>query len=890
MMWLMRARRWLGGLLGRSRFEREMTDEMAHHVELEIRDRMAGGMGEVEARRTALRDFGGVERWKEESRQARGFGGRDALWQDLRYGLRTLRGSPVFTLVAVATLAVGIGATTAVFSVVDGLLLRPLAYRQPDRIVRLLSYEEDGTGRGTISAPDFYDWMDQSTAFEDGALYDEYTPTLTVNGSATKVDAASVGASFFEVLGVHPAVGRFFLPEEDAGGANRVVLSWGLWNDVFGGDPDVVGRVIDLSGFPYTVVGVAPPMEDPGLSGSSWGAPRLWRSTPRYFRTNGRGGRSFTAIARLKPGVTREQAQMQLRSIQARLAERYPDDDANNVPRVASLKEDLVGGVRPVLWVLLAAVGLVLLIACANVANLLLFRAASRGREVAMRTALGASRGRVVRQLMVESLLLALLGAAAGIGLAALATRALVALAAGQLPRADAVGLDLPVLGFALASACGAAFMFGLVPALHTARVDLRSALGDGGRGTTSGARGRLRTGVVAAQVAMAVVVMLGAGLLGRSLLRLQSVDPGVAASRVLVMRIDPPPDPYDPSTDDGDGALFGLYDRIDGRLAALPGVQAVGMIDLLPMSGSFDGNGFRIVGRPVPAPGYELSEETRAVSPGYFGAMGIPLIAGRNIRPSDNGDKDAENVVVVNQSFARRYFPAGNALGAQLHMFDPDAPPARIVGIVGDVTQFTLDQAPEPVIYVPQAQAPDWQQDEPWIVLRTSGDPATLTAAARSAIHAIEPRTPVYSARPMKAVVDATLARPRFRTFLLLAFAGIAFLLAAIGVYGMVAYGVSRRLPELGVRMAMGADARRILGHVLGQGLRPVLLGAVVGLLVGFAAVRLLARFLYQVGVADPVTFVAVPLSLAGVAAVAALLPALRAARTSPARVLRAE
>ncbi|MEJ2186673.1 MAG: ABC transporter permease [Gemmatimonadota bacterium] len=890
MMWLTRVRSWLSGLVGRSRFEREMSAEMAHHLELEVRDRVAAGMGEVEARRTALRDFGGVERWKEESRAARGFSGWDALWQDLRYGLRTLRGSPAFTLVAVATLAVGIGATTAVFSVVDGLLLRPLAYRQPDRIVRLLSYAEDGSGRGTISAPDYYDWMEQSTAFESGALYDEYSPTLMVEGAATKVNAASVGASYFDVLGVRPAVGRFFLPAEDAGGSARVVLSWGLWHDVFGGDPGVVGRVIDLSGFPYTVVGVASPMEDPGLSGASWGAPRLWRSTPRYFRTNGRGSRSFTAIARLRPGVTREQAESQLRAIQARLAKEYPAQDANRVPRIASLKDDMVGGVRPVLWVLLAAVGLVLLIACANVANLLLFRAAARGREMAMRTALGASRGRVVRQLMVESLLLALLGAVAGVGLAVLATKALMALAAGQLPRAEAVGIDVPVLGFALAVACGAAFLFGLLPALHTTRVDLRGALGDGGRGTTSGSQGRLRTGVVAAQVAMAVVVMLGAGLLGRSLLRLQAVDPGVAASRALVMRIDPPPDPYDPSTDAGERSLFGLYDRIDRRLAALPGVQAVGMVDLLPMSGSFDGNPFLIVGRPTPEPGHLPSEETRAISPGYFDAMGIPLTAGRNVRPSDNGDEDAENVVVVNQSFVRRYFPDGGALGAQLRMFGPHSPPARIVGIVGDVTQFSLDRAPQPVLYLPQAQAPAWQQDEPWIVLRTNGDPATLTSAARSAIHQIEPRTPVYSAQPMKAVVSATLARPRFRTFLLLAFAGIAFLLAAIGVYGMVAYAVSRRLPEIGVRMAMGADARRILRHVLGQGLWPVLLGGGVGLLAGLAAVRLLAGFLFQVGAADPVTFVAVPLSLAAVAALAALLPARRAARTSPARVLRAE
>ncbi len=890
MGWLTRTRRWVGGLLGRSRFERDMGDEMAYHLEMEVRERMAAGMSAAEARRTALRDFGGVERWKERARAARGFGGADALRQDLRYGWRALRGSPAFTLVAVATLAVAIGATTAVFGVVDGLLLRPLGFREPDRIVRLLSYDADGGGRGTISAPDFYDWMEQSTAFEGGALYDEYQPTLEADGGAMKVDAASVGAAFFDVLGVRPALGRFFLPEEDQGGAARVVLGWDLWQDAFGGDSAVVGRVVRLSGYPYTVVGVAQPMEDPGLSGAGMGAPRLWRSTPRYFRTNGRGGRSFTAVARLAPGVTIERAQDELTVIQARLAEKYPDQDANHVPRVVSLKDDLVGGVRPTLLVLLASVALVLLIACANVANLLLFRAAGRGREIALRTALGASRGRVVRQLMVESVLLAVLGAAGGVALAQLATRGLVALAGSQLPRAGAVGVDLRVLAFALAVGCGAALLFGLVPALHTARTDLRAGLGDGGERATGRGSGRLRSAAVVVQVALAVVVMLGAGLLTRSLVRLQRVDPGMAVDRALVLHVDPPVDPYDPSTDAGEQALLALYDRLEERLGALPGVEAVGMTDLLPMSGNFDGNAFAVVGRPDPEPGHEPSEETRAVSPGYFRAMGIPLVEGRAIQASDGRGGDAEDVLVVNRSFVRRWFPDGGALGARLRMFGADAPPRRIVGVVGDAAQFTLERPDDPVVYLPLAQAPDWQQDEPWIVVRASGDPAALAPAARAVIHDVEPATPVYQVQPMGAVVSATLARPRFRTFLLGAFAAVAFLLAAVGVYGMVAYGVSRRLPELGIRMAMGADARRVLGHVLGQGLRPVLVGGGVGTVVGLGAARLLGAFLFQVRATDPLTFVLVPAALVAVAALAALFPAARAARLSPAAVLRTE
>ncbi|MDP2479991.1 MAG: ABC transporter permease [Candidatus Palauibacterales bacterium] len=808
---------------------------------------------------------------------------------DLKYALRQLRRSPGFALVAILTLALGIGATTAVFSVVDQLLLRPLGYPHPDRIVRLLDVQAGG-GRGTISSPDFHDWMAQSSSFQSAALYDEYAPTLSVNGTPRKLPAASVGASYFDVLGVKPEVGRFFLPAEDEGGSSRVVLSWGLWHDGFGADPGVVGRVVDLSGFPYTIVGVAPPMEDPGLSGGHGDAPRLWRSTPRYFGTNGRGGRSFTAIARLKRGVTIGETRSELAAIQARLARRYPEADAGHSATVVSLKDSLVGKVRPMMWLLLAAVGLVLLIACANVANLLLFRASGRAGEIAVRSALGASRGRVVRQLMVENLLLAFLGTAAGLGLAATITRGLVALAAGQLPRIGSVGLDPRMLVVAAAIGGLAVLLFGLLPARRAARVDLRGTLVEGGRGTVASG-GRLRAAALGAQVAMAVLVMLGAGVLGRSLLRLRAVDPGVSADRALVLRIDPPSRPYDPSTEAGEAATLRLYERIRDRLRTLPGVRAVGMIDLLPMSGNFDGNGFSIEGRPAPAPGHGLTAETRAVSPGYFDAMGIPLVEGRGMAASDNRTDSSENVLFVNQAFARRHFPDGHVLGARVRVFSPDAPPARVVGVVGDVTQFSLDQPPVPVIYVPQSRAPDWLQDEPWIVLRAAGsDPGALASAARTAIHDLEPNTPIYGVRSMTAVVSATLARPRFRAVLLSAFAFLAFLLAGVGVYGVVAYSVSQRLPELGIRVALGADATDILGFVVGHGLRPVLGGAALGLAAGLMAVRLLGGLVYGVSTLDPSTFAAVPLLLIGAAALAAWIPARRASRVSPMTILRSE
>ncbi|MGK7313267.1 MAG: ADOP family duplicated permease [Candidatus Longimicrobiales bacterium M2_2A_002] len=883
-----RVRRWISAIVSRGRLEREMSAEMAHHLELEIEDRVRRGMDPAEARRTARRDFGGVERWKEEARSARGLGGWDALRQDLRYAWRTLAGSPGFAAVSVLTLALGIGATTAVFSVVDGLLLEPLGYGTPERIVRLLEYDEAGEGRGTISQANYFDWMDASETLEAGALYDEYRPTLRLEGGARKVDAASVGVDYFRVLGLRPQLGRFFLPEEAEGGSSRVVLGDGLWRDVFGGDPSVIGRVLDLNGFPYTVVGVAPPFEDPGLSGPVAPAPRLWRSPPSYFYSNGRGGRSFTAVARLAPGVSLSQAQSELETIHSGLREEYPEANAGHFVHVVPLKNDLVGDTAPVLWVLLGAVGLVLLIACANVANLLLFRAAGRGREMALRSAIGASRSRIVRQLLVESVLLGLAGAAAGIGVAVVATRGVLALAAGYLPRAESVSMDAGVLGFALLVGLAAAVVFGLVPALHTARANAVEALKEGGRGSAGNRRqGRLRSAVVAGQVSLAVVVMLGAGLLGRSLLRLQAVDPGVEAEGVLVLRLDPPFDPYDASTEEGSAAVMALNERLHERLQRVPGVEAVGLTDLLPMSGSFNGNGFLIVGRPEPAPGEVPSAESRAVDPHYFQAMRIPVIEGRGIEAADA--LTGPLVVVVNQAFARRWFD-GDAVGEAIRMFGRDAEPRRIVGVVGDVTQFNLADAATPTVYVPHPQAPDWMRDEPWVVARTAGDPSALAAPLRSAIHEIDPRIPVYDVAPMRDVVDRTLARPRFRTVLLLVFAGLAFVLSAIGVYGTVAYTVARRLPELGVRMALGATTGRIRRLVVAQGLVSVAIGAATGVLAGFAAVRVLAGFLYGVPVFDPVTFIGAPAALTVVAVVAAWLPASRALRVPPARVLREE
>ena len=811
------------------------------------------------------------------------------LLQDVRYGLRLLARAPGFTAVAVGTLAVAIGATTAVFGVVEALLIEPLGYRDADRIVRILEYREDEERRfGTISAPNFTDWMAASETLGDGALYDEYSPTLRLGDRSLKLPAASVNALYFDLLGVEPAAGRFFVPAEDEGGSSRVVLSHGLWREVFDGDPSVVGRVLDLNGFPYTVVGVAPAdFEDPRLGGASFDPPRLWRSTPSYFADSNRHSRSFTGIARLEPGVTVEAAEAELNAIHGRLAEEYPPNRGRVVDLVP-LKETLVGDVRPVLVLLSAAVGLVLLIACANVANLLLFRAAGRSRELAVRTALGASRGRVVRQLLAESLLLGLAGAAGGLVLALLANRGLTALAGDQLPRVANVGVDLPVLAFAAAAGVATSLLFGLLPALHTVRPHSAQSLREGGRGSGgTRSQSRLRSSVVALQVALAVVVVVGAGLLGRSLIRLAGVDSGMEVERTLVLRIDPPADLYGPNEEDGGASYRALLDRITTSVGAVPGVASVALVDLLPLSGSFNGNPYLFEGQPEPPEGQSASAETRAIGAGYFATHGIPVVAGR--AAGVGMGPEAPPVAWVNRALLRQEgLDPEQAVGRGLRVLGDQW--TTIAGVVGDVAQFTLDRDPDPAIYVPFAQAPLWMQQEPWLVLRTASEPAAVAPAVREVIATIDPSIPVYDIAAMDDVVSATLARPRFRTMLLLAFAAVAFLLAGIGVYGMVAYTVVRRRPEIGVRIALGADAAAIRRLVVGQGLAPVLVGAALGLAAAFMAARGLADFLYDVSTADPLTFAIGPLLLAAVAALAAWFPARRAAGTQPQEVLRLE
>ena len=785
-------------LLRRGRLEREMWAELSQHVELEVEDRIRGGMSPAEARRTALRDFGAEGRWLEEARAARGWRPADELGQDAGYAWRALRRTPSFAVVAIATLAIAIGAATLVFSIVDGVLLRPFSYDPDERIVRMKDVSEryGDLSRGPISYANFADMRAEATLWQASAIYDEWQVSVVKDGVAQRVDGAYVDASWFDVLGVRPALGRFFLPEEaEPGSAQVLVLSWGLWQEQFGGDPAVLGRTVEANGVARTIVGVAPRgMEDPGLSGGSFATPRMWAPAAAYFVTNSRGARSFTALLRLRDGVTLAQAQAEVDALQAQLVAAYPESNEGYRVRLVPLLEDRTGGVRAPLLMLLGAVGLVLLIACANIANLLLVRGSVRRREVELRTVLGAARARIVRQLLVENLVLAGIGAALGMAVAALGLRVLRVSVGARLPRLELVQLDGRVFLFAAAVTLGAALLFGLLPAFQIARGPLAAGLRAGGRVTGDGAR-RLRAAIVSSEVAIAMVVLVGAGLLVRSLVRLESVDPGLEAAGALTMELLTPPDLQDE-------ALAGYYDVLFERIAAVPGVEAAGTLDVLPLSGGFNGGPFTIVGRPEPAPQHRPSAELRAASPGVFPALGLPLLSGRALTAEDDR-ADAARVVVIDETTAQRHWPGADPVGARIAY---DGEPFEVVGVVGGLAHLALDAVREPTIYFPNAQAPTWMRDDPALIVRTSVDALSVKDRVTAVIREVNPRVAIADVRPLESVVAGTLALPRFRTLLLATFGAIAFLLALIGIYGTVSYTVERRTAELSVRMALGA------------------------------------------------------------------------------------
>jgi putative ABC transport system permease protein len=806
-----------------------------------------------------------------------------AFGQDLRYGARQLRRSPAFTAVAVLTLALGVGAVTAIFSVVDAVLLRPLPVPEPEGLLVLA--ERNATGTLGVSPGNFLDWQARNRTLEGLAAFAAGSYVVGEAGEPERVAGAAVTGDFFALLRARPALGRLFAPEEvRPGGEPVVVLGHGLWQRRFGGRPEVVGSSVRLDGTPRTVVGILPDgFAFPDAASEAW-IPLLL--DPDRTR---RGGRTLDAIARLGPGATVEQARADLDSVARGLEAEFPEYAAGWRVQATPIHEQVVGQVRRPLWLLLGAVVLVLLIACANVANLLLARASGRRRELAVRTALGASRARLVTQLLTECALLALLAGALGALLASAGTRALAIWAAGILPRTTEIGVDARVLGFALGVSALTALLCGLLPSLRAARSGGAPELAEGARGVVGArAQRRLLSSLVIGDVALALVLVLGAALLLRSFQHLLAVDPGFRPENLLTFRVALPATRYAEAS-----AVTAFYERAGERLRALPSVEAVGTIHTVPIGGFGSVRPFRLAGQPVPPPGQETTAQYRLVSPDYFAAMGIPLVAGRRFDARDRAD--APLAVIVNQEFARRFLVGTEPVGTGVTFGGYEDLWAEVVGVVGDVRQFDLRQAAVPEMYWPEAQvaktaSPTLANHRRGMtfVLRTRGEPGPLADAARRAVLAADPEQPVFALRSMADVLSTSLARARLTLRLFSLFAGVALLLALVGLYALLAYAVSERRHEIGVRLALGAQGRDIFRLIVGEGMRLVVVGATLGLAAALATTRLLAGLLFGVAPTDPATFAAVALLLAATGLLAASLPARHAAAVDPLVALR--
>ena len=809
--------------------------------------------------------------------------------QDVRYGLRMLIKAPSVSIVATIALALGIGANTAIFSVVNAVLLRPLPYPNSEALMSVFEMDQTrGVLRGSYSYPNFFDLHDQNHVFEHVAAYHDGDFIMTGRGAPVRIQGAVATADLFSVLGVKPMAGRGFLPDEDkpTETGRVVVLSERMFASRFNSDLAILNQPITLNGKAYTVVGVMPhgfefPIQNEPIELWTTISDDAAGATPV---TRQRGAHFLRVIGRLKPGVSDTQAQAEVGTIGSRLEQQYPDTNTHKSFRVESALKALVGDIRPALLILLGAVACVLLIACANVANLLLARAMTRHKEMAVRSALGASRLRVVRQLLTESVLLSLTGGLLGLGLAVWWSDLLIALGKKDIPRALQVGLDWRVLSFTLGVSLLTGVVFGLVPALHLSKTGLTEALKEG-RGAGAGARrNRVRGVLVVSELAIAVVLLVGAGLLIQSLWRLQHVSSGLEPQNILTLNVSLPEVRYSEEKQ----ARF--YSDLLSRVRSLPGVQSASAVAPLPLSGDRFSISFQIDGRPV-SPKDEPSADVFISEPGYFRTMGIPLIRGRDFEVRD--EHKSTPVVIVNESFAKQFFPGEEVVGRRIipgisTWDDDDADDIReIVGVVADIRNRALNTEPKPAYYLPQGQVPFSQLI---VVAKTAGDPRSMVSSITREVSNMDPELPVFGVRTMEEYISASVAAPRFNTTLLSIFAAVALVLTIIGLYGVMSYSVAQRTNEIGIRMALGAQTRDVVGLIVKQGIGMVLTGLALGIFGALILTRLLATLLFGVTTKDPTTFIAISVLLSFVALLACYVPAWRATRVDPLEALRCE
>jgi len=811
------------------------------------------------------------------------------MWQDVRHGARVLVKSPGFAAAAIVVLALGIGANTAIFSLINAALLRPLPFKDPSRLVHIWHVPPaksfPGMTRFAVSAANYLDWAGENHVFERTAIYSFASYDLTGTGNPESVQAGAVESTFFSVFGVSPILGRTFLPDEDQPGHGKVViLSYRFWQGYFGARPDIVGQKINLNGETYTVVGVMGPKFTRPDWARIW-TPLAWTDQQRAVR----GEHHYLVVARLRSGVNLGQAQAEMNTISKRLEEQYPADDKGWGAVVVPMRDQLVGDVRPALLVLLGAVAFVLLIACANISNLVLARTVMRRKEMAIRAALGASRGRIVQQVLAETVLLSLGGGVVGLLVASPMVHLIAAYFAGQLPLTIEIKLDGWVLAFTLAISLVAGMLAGFLPALRFTQTNLNDVLKQGLGRTDADSGGHLSV-LVVSEVALSLMLLIGAGLMIRSLWKLRSVDPGLDPHNVLTLTVSVPPRKFPLPSQQG-----AFFERLRSEVAALPGIESAGVIDALPTEGGST-QPIQIEGRPPAAMADQPEVAVRTINPDYLRVMRIPLLRGRAFSAADTAD--SHPVALISEAMARRFWPDQNPVGKHLSRTFTLQGASEVVGVVGDVKQNGLDVIdPVATLYLPLAQmsapAPgfgEWTSFPMFLVVRTASNPSTATQEIADAIHRLDPAAPVLDVRTMDDLLGQSMAQRRLNMLLLAAFAGLALLLAAVGIYSVLAYGVRRRVREIGVRMALGAQTSDVLRLVVVGGLKPTLLGVAIGWVGALALSHVVANLIFGVTATDPATFAVVSALLVLVALVACMVPAYRATKVEPVKALHDE